>query len=117
MPLLATPTAGKQFNGFPGDIWALGVCLFMFVFGKPPFTGATTYQIYEAIQQGELVFPPELPVSGELMVRRGYGSARCLQHDIRRGRRQRGLSEARLVDAQRMHPRFAMSTDRATGRG
>ncbi|KAG2491374.1 hypothetical protein HYH03_010371 [Edaphochlamys debaryana] len=57
---------GKQFNGFPGDIWALGICLFMFVFGKPPFLGATTYQIYEAIQHGELEFPPETPASGEL---------------------------------------------------
>ncbi|GIL76111.1 hypothetical protein Vretifemale_5833 [Volvox reticuliferus] len=57
---------GKQFNGFPGDIWALGICLFMFVFGKPPFTGNTTYQIYEAIQRGELQFPAEIPASGEL---------------------------------------------------
>ncbi|EFJ49188.1 hypothetical protein VOLCADRAFT_43050, partial [Volvox carteri f. nagariensis] len=57
---------GKQFNGFPGDIWALGICLFMFVFGKPPFTGTTTYQIYEAIQRGELQFPPEIPASTEL---------------------------------------------------
>ncbi|KAG2438161.1 hypothetical protein HXX76_005769 [Chlamydomonas incerta] len=57
---------GKQFNGFPGDIWALGICLFMFVFGKPPFVGATTYQIYEAIQRAELAFPHETPVSGEL---------------------------------------------------
>ncbi|KAG2450773.1 hypothetical protein HYH02_004610 [Chlamydomonas schloesseri] len=57
---------GKQFNGFPGDIWALGICLYMFVFGKPPFVGATTYQIYEAIQRAELAFPHEIPVSGEL---------------------------------------------------
>ncbi|GFR48549.1 hypothetical protein Agub_g10448 [Astrephomene gubernaculifera] len=57
---------GKQFNGFPGDIWALGICLYMFVFGRPPFTGNTTYQIYEAIQQGELQFPPTIPVSEEL---------------------------------------------------
>ncbi|GIL44787.1 hypothetical protein Vafri_2287 [Volvox africanus] len=57
---------GKQFNGFPGDIWALGICLFMFVFGKPPFIGNTTYQIYEAIQRGELQFPAEIPASGEL---------------------------------------------------
>lgn len=65
--------AGKQFNGFPGDIWALGICLFMFVFGKPPFVGATTYQIYEAIQRAELAFPHEIPVSGELKVGRGCG--------------------------------------------
>ncbi|KXZ50915.1 hypothetical protein GPECTOR_14g161 [Gonium pectorale] len=57
---------GKQFNGFPGDIWALGICLYMFVFGKPPFTGGTTYQIYESIQQGELQFPEDIPVSSEL---------------------------------------------------
>ncbi len=80
--LLCARFAGKQFNGFPGDIWALGICLFMFVFGKPPFVGATTFQIYEAIQRAELSFPHEIPVSGELKVR-GQRRRR------RRGRRRR----------------------------
>ena len=37
--------AGRPFNGFQGDVWALGVCLFMFVFGRPPFSGATSHQV------------------------------------------------------------------------
>jgi hypothetical protein len=58
--------AGKQFNGFPGDIWALGICLYMFVFGKPPFNGSTTYQIYECIQKSDPAFPADIPISDEL---------------------------------------------------
>lgn len=57
---------GKPFNGFPGDIWALGICLYMFIFGKPPFTGQGTYQVYEAIQNNELTFPPDIPASAQL---------------------------------------------------
>lgn len=37
--------AGKPFNGFPGDMWALGVCLWMFVCGAPPFRGSTAFQV------------------------------------------------------------------------
>ncbi|PNH03600.1 Calcium/calmodulin-dependent protein kinase kinase 1, partial [Tetrabaena socialis] len=64
--LVPLADGGKQFKGFPGDIWALGVCLYMFIFGRPPFTGSTTYQIYEAIQHGEVAFSPDIPASEDL---------------------------------------------------
>ena len=58
--------AGKPFSGFAGDVWALGICLYMFVYGKPPFGGSTTFQIYEAIQTEALAFPSDIKVSSQL---------------------------------------------------
>ncbi|KAG1658455.1 hypothetical protein FOA52_005619 [Chlamydomonas sp. UWO 241] len=74
---LATPTGtpafmapeqctGRPFDGFAGDMWALGVCLYMFVFGTPPFSGHTSYQVYHAIQNQTLALPPAKPVSPDL---------------------------------------------------
>ena len=34
-------TTGKAFKGPPVDMWAAGVTLFMFVYGRPPFTAPT----------------------------------------------------------------------------
>lgn len=39
------------------DIWCLGVSLFFFVFGKPPFSADTEMQLYENIRTKKLTFP------------------------------------------------------------
>lgn len=41
-----------------GDVWALGVCLYLFIFGCTPFSGQSSYQVYEAVQKQPLAFPP-----------------------------------------------------------
>ena len=39
------------------DMWALGVCVFMWVFGELPFTGAAPFVIYERIRSQDLRLP------------------------------------------------------------
>ncbi|GAX77682.1 hypothetical protein CEUSTIGMA_g5125.t1 [Chlamydomonas eustigma] len=57
---------GKPFNGFQGDVWALGVCLYMFMYGVPPFKGNTSHQVYEAVQLQHLTFPADTYASPQL---------------------------------------------------
>jgi serine/threonine protein kinase len=60
--------AGENFSGKLADIWALGITLFIFTFGYPPFFGESYMDIYKSIQQDELSFPEEATqVSPELV--------------------------------------------------
>lgn len=61
--------AGKPFNGFPGDMWALGVCLWMFVYGAPPFRGSTAFQV------GCMRLAPVLPTDHTCMWARSQHDA------------------------------------------
>lgn len=49
--------SGEPFSAMSTDIWAAGVLLFCLVFGCPPFSGATTLDLYASIQGAPLVFP------------------------------------------------------------
>jgi len=42
------------------DIWALGVTLYCFVYGKIPFHAQTEYDLYEAILNNPFEIPPSL---------------------------------------------------------
>lgn len=39
---------------FPTEVWSLGISLYMFVFGEPPFAAITMAKLYEAIRTQEL---------------------------------------------------------------
>lgn len=43
------------------DWWALGVLIYQMVLGQSPFKGADDTEIFEAILEDELLFPPTLP--------------------------------------------------------
>eukprot|EP00878_Enallax_costatus_P030649 GHUV01033413.1.p1 GENE.GHUV01033413.1~~GHUV01033413.1.p1 ORF type:complete len:148 (-),score=38.52 GHUV01033413.1:612-1001(-) len=55
-------TSGYQ-PSFEMDMWALGVCIYMWVFGCLPFTGVAPYIIYEKIRAQEIYMPPAPDVS------------------------------------------------------
>ena len=55
----------KPYRGRVADCWALGVCLWFMLFGKPPFEGSTIVALYEAIRDKELEFPEGIEVSDE----------------------------------------------------
>mmetsp|Transcript_10805 Transcript_10805/g.37524 ORF Transcript_10805/g.37524 Transcript_10805/m.37524 type:complete len:423 (-) Transcript_10805:1325-2593(-) len=58
---------GEAFQGKPADIWALGVVLYSFVFGRTPFMADTVILMFEAITKVPLVFPTKVLISDELM--------------------------------------------------
>ena len=55
--------AGDEYDGFAADIWALGVTLYFFIFGKLPFTGQTIIELYDNIAEKDVVFPEDVPLS------------------------------------------------------
>ena len=48
------------------DVWALGVCIYCWMFGRLPFVGQTILETFEAIKQNELQFDTDVDCSEEL---------------------------------------------------
>ena len=48
------------------DNWALGVCIFQWIFGQLPFSGANTSEVFDSICKQPLVLPPGPPISNAL---------------------------------------------------
>ena len=68
-PAFLAPEAldAAQFAGRPLDVWALGVCLYYFVYAKLPFTGFNTMELYRNIMHSEPDFDDhEHPISDSL---------------------------------------------------
>ena len=59
------PSTGLR-RGRPTDIYALGACLFTFVYGRIPFSAPTVYQLFQVVQTEPLKFPEEPAVSDDL---------------------------------------------------
>eukprot|EP01025_Chloroclados_australasicus_P049435 TRINITY_DN5630_c1_g1_i3.p1 TRINITY_DN5630_c1_g1~~TRINITY_DN5630_c1_g1_i3.p1 ORF type:complete len:491 (+),score=54.16 TRINITY_DN5630_c1_g1_i3:77-1549(+) len=57
--------AKPHYDGFKADIWALGVCLYCFVFGKVPFAGSWV-ELYDAIINQPVTFPKDVRISADL---------------------------------------------------
>ena len=49
-------TGAKVYSGRAADVWALGVCLYMWTFHRLPFEAPTVFMLMEAIREGELDF-------------------------------------------------------------
>ena len=59
-------SVGATVAGKPVDVWACGVTLYSLVFGRVPFTAENLLDIYEAIRNDPLQFPPQIPIPDDL---------------------------------------------------
>ncbi|KAL3150518.1 hypothetical protein ABBQ32_000336 [Trebouxia sp. C0010 RCD-2024] len=57
---------GAPYHGEFADIWALGVCLFMFVYGTVPFKDPSIMGLYNVIRTQPIAFPHKPAVSAGL---------------------------------------------------
>lgn len=53
-------------RGRPTDVYALGACLYTFVFGRIPFNAASVFKLFQVVQHEPLRFPSQPQVSHEL---------------------------------------------------
>lgn len=68
-PAFVAPETLSSSNSFKGqavDMWAAGVTLFCFAFGKVPWSPPSIPELYEMIQTSELPIPKDVSVSAEL---------------------------------------------------
>lgn len=92
--------AGSQmFSGYAADMWAAGVCLYIFVTGRLPFYSEVPTDLFEAINEEEIDYK-NLGLSGQLVdllqrclerkAERRAGVGDCLKHPfLKRARDQR----------------------------
>ena len=78
----------------PSDVWALGVTLWVIVFGTPPFRGRTLMELYGAIEHA----PLDLPDRRRRRPRRA--AARAARTQRRGAHHRRRRAHARVVDAE-----------------
>ncbi|KAJ3187168.1 hypothetical protein HDU85_007206 [Gaertneriomyces sp. JEL0708] len=75
-PLVLSPVADETFlqpvehNQLPIgkaiDIWAMGVTLYCFVFGRVPFMAETEFELFNVISRKPIEFPDEIPIDDNL---------------------------------------------------
>ncbi|KAK9785422.1 hypothetical protein WJX73_002199 [Symbiochloris irregularis] len=51
--------AGLPYHGRAADLWALGICLYAFVYGTVPFKAPSILALYDDIRTAPLTFPTE----------------------------------------------------------
>lgn len=59
----------KPYEGHDGraaDVWALGICTFVMIFGTAPFNASSIESLFEAVGEGIVVIPESPPISPEL---------------------------------------------------
>ncbi|RLN02235.1 hypothetical protein BBJ28_00000225 [Nothophytophthora sp. Chile5] len=49
--------SGEPYDPFKVDIWAVGVVLYIFLFGKLPFASESTRELFDEITRAEIVLP------------------------------------------------------------
>ena len=58
-PEMCSPSSGGHFSAYGCDMWAVGVCLWAFVFGTLPFVASGVQDLFDKISSAEaLDFPP-----------------------------------------------------------
>mmetsp|Transcript_26825 Transcript_26825/g.53861 ORF Transcript_26825/g.53861 Transcript_26825/m.53861 type:complete len:958 (-) Transcript_26825:58-2931(-) len=92
----------EVFSGYAADMWAAGVCLYIFTTGKLPFFSLVPAELFDLIEKAEVHYD-ELKLSNTLKdilsmmlakdpsFRAGVGD--CLQHDFCKDARARRINE------------------------
>ncbi|XP_010720104.1 calcium/calmodulin-dependent protein kinase kinase 1 isoform X1 [Meleagris gallopavo] len=62
----AISDTGKSFSGKALDVWAMGITLYCFVYGKCPFIDEYILGLHNKIKNKPVEFPEELQISDEL---------------------------------------------------
>ena len=100
------------FDSLPQDIWAAGICLYIFVSGRLPFFSDAPLDLMEAIAEGEVPFDSldvsdaclsllKMTLAKDPSQRAGVGD--CLQHPFLKDARAQRISQ--LSDEFRMSHR------------
>ena len=53
----ADKTGTNVYSGKAADMWAIGVCIYMWLYHKLPFEAPTQFMLMEAIAAGEITYP------------------------------------------------------------
>lgn len=56
----------SRYRGRPTDIYAMGACLYTLIFGRIPFTAPNLYQLFQVVQNENVTFPENIPISDTL---------------------------------------------------
>ncbi|KAJ5573975.1 uncharacterized protein N7459_008402 [Penicillium hispanicum] len=65
---LAPEVIHNSGHGLAVDWWALGILIYEFLVGQPPFWDSNPMRIYEQIVEGRLRFPPNMPPAAQNIV-------------------------------------------------
>lgn len=65
---LAPEVIQNSGHGLAVDWWALGILIYEFLVGQPPFWDQNPMRIYEQIIEGRLHFPPNMPPAAQNIV-------------------------------------------------
>jgi len=105
---------GRAFSGYAADLWAAGVCLYIFVTGKLPFYSESPGDLIEMIKEGNVPYDENLsdPLIDLLHMtlhkdpERRAGVGDCLKHPF--------LTTARAHRVQQLNAEFARSKATST---
>ena len=61
--------SGGKYSGRAIDVWALGITLYVFIFGRPPFMAQSEFAIYEEIRTTPLTFSHPIDPQLESLLR------------------------------------------------
>ena len=82
---------GRKFSPFLADVWALGVCVYVFVYGSLPFDAPNIPDMFDTVMQSKLDFPSGVKMTSTFL-------------DFCASMLRKDPAERPAVDALEVHP-------------